>query len=481
MFIFAVDQPQVVYTAEDLGCGIISRIDLRSNVVEKIFSTEFLQPYSQHSFVRKTYDTMSSVKALAQNEVLGGSQLLIGGATSFTVGLLDLRCLSSIPADWEETGESLKSRGHPFVKMWSPRYVSNCNSSDNHRDVERKINKSGVSNVSISGLSFSSDGSSILASYQGDQIYIFNTFSKSGEDFEYKSEYKKRYITTYANALIMLAKEKEEKAKESEASRAIREEKEERIRRIEKSRKENFKSGPRNVLGGHINHATFLKSVSFFGPRDEYVVSGSDTGHLWIWDATSGSLDVEEPEDRTCRVVNFLNAGLIHFPFYHFLISYLSSLYSHELYLYHLLVSVHIVPSFITIIYDFLNYFLNYLLMLLTDESTCNGAVPHPYAPLLCTYGIASDVKLWACDIPKGPRGDRKEVPGLLPCAVNKFIEDDTRYQGRGLGLDYKQLKSEYCDMDRLNAHLQYSKVILIIVYKSILVIDYWAGNKRIV
>ena len=324
MFTFAVDQPQVVYTAEDLGCGIISRIDLRSNVVEKIFSTEFLQPYSEHSFVRKTYDTMNSVKALAQNEVLGGSQLLIGGATSFTVGLIDLRCLSPIPADWEENREGLRSRGHPFVKMWSPRYVSNSNSSDNRKDAERKINKSGVSNVSISGLSFSSDGSSILASYQGDQIYIFNTFSKSGDDFEYKSEYKKTYVTTYANALIMLEKEKEEKAKESEAARATREEKEEKVRKMDKNRKENLKSGARNLLGGHINHATFLKSVSFFGPRDEFVVSGSDTGHLWIWDATSGSLDVEEPEDRTCRVVNFLEAGRIPSLFYNYLIFYLS-------------------------------------------------------------------------------------------------------------------------------------------------------------
>ena len=37
-------------------------------------------------------------------------------------------------------------------------------------------------------------------------------------------------------------------------------------------------------FGGHINFDTFLKTVTYFGPSDEYVMSGSDDGHIFIWE-----------------------------------------------------------------------------------------------------------------------------------------------------------------------------------------------------
>lgn len=40
---------------------------------------------------------------------------------------------------------------------------------------------------------------------------------------------------------------------------------------------------------GHRNAAT-VKGVSFFGAADEYVVSGSDCGHIYIWSKGSGQL-----------------------------------------------------------------------------------------------------------------------------------------------------------------------------------------------
>eukprot|EP01037_Dinobryon_pediforme_P035122 gene35122-41363_t len=92
------------------------------------------------------------------------------------------------------------------------------------------------------------------------------------------------------------------------------------------------------TIGGHINYATFLKTVSFFGPRDEYVVSGSDSGHLWIWRTDSG------------RLTNLLTA----------------------------------------------------------DDRTCNGVIPHPVFPLLASYGIDSDVKLWCCRSP--PEADDENM-----------------------------------------------------------------------
>ncbi|XP_013149060.1 PREDICTED: DDB1- and CUL4-associated factor 8 [Papilio polytes] len=47
--------------------------------------------------------------------------------------------------------------------------------------------------------------------------------------------------------------------------------------------------GYRRRYTGHRNSATF-KGVSFFGPRSQYVVSGSDCSYLYIWDADSEAI-----------------------------------------------------------------------------------------------------------------------------------------------------------------------------------------------
>lgn len=43
------------------------------------------------------------------------------------------------------------------------------------------------------------------------------------------------------------------------------------------------------VFSGHRNSQT-VKGVNFFGPNDEYVVSGSDCGHIFIWDKKDSKL-----------------------------------------------------------------------------------------------------------------------------------------------------------------------------------------------
>ncbi|CAN0109051.1 unnamed protein product, partial [Phaeothamnion confervicola] len=47
--------------------------------------------------------------------------------------------------------------------------------------------------------------------------------------------------------------------------------------------------GYRTKYTGHLNEQT-VKQVNFFGPRSEYVVSGSDCGHIFFWDKESGTL-----------------------------------------------------------------------------------------------------------------------------------------------------------------------------------------------
>lgn len=121
-----------------------------------------------------------------------------------------------------------------------------------------------VQGVSVSGLVISKDRPEVLVSYQGEQIYAFDT---SISDISHES---------YS-------------------------------------------------LGGHLNQATFLKNCAYWGPREEYVVSGGDQGIVWIWDRASG------------RVANLLKA----------------------------------------------------------DETVANGTAPHPFLPMLASYGIESTVKIW--------------------------------------------------------------------------------------
>ncbi|CEP09880.1 hypothetical protein [Parasitella parasitica] len=52
---------------------------------------------------------------------------------------------------------------------------------------------------------------------------------------------------------------------------------------------------PRSKYTGHGNIET-IKDVDFFGPNDEYIVSGSDGGHLFIWDK------------KTSKVIQILQA-----------------------------------------------------------------------------------------------------------------------------------------------------------------------------
>lgn len=58
-----------------------------------------------------------------------------------------------------------------------------------------------------------------------------------------------------------------------------------------------------NVYRGHCNVKT-VKDVNFFGLQDEYVVSGSDSGHVFIWDRkTSQLLNILEGDGEVVNVV----------------------------------------------------------------------------------------------------------------------------------------------------------------------------------
>ena len=98
-------------------------------------------------------------------------------------------------------------------------------------------------NVSISGLAWSTDGRELLASYHGDQIYAFDTWAPNHR-------------------------------------------------------------GSVKAFGGHINHDTFLKGVTYFG-EDHYVLSGSDSGHIFVWDHETARVlrVIEADEDAVNGII----------------------------------------------------------------------------------------------------------------------------------------------------------------------------------
>ena len=55
---------------------------------------------------------------------------------------------------------------------------------------------------------------------------------------------------------------------------------------------------------GHRNNQT-VKGVNFFGPQSEYVVSGSDCGHVFLWEKESEEI-VQCQDGDFCGVVGVM-------------------------------------------------------------------------------------------------------------------------------------------------------------------------------
>ncbi|KAK9238062.1 WD40-repeat-containing domain protein [Lipomyces kononenkoae] len=60
---------------------------------------------------------------------------------------------------------------------------------------------------------------------------------------------------------------------------------------------------PLNVYRGHCNVQT-VKDVNFFGADDEYIMSGSDSGHLFVWEKSTGR--IVQILDADTEIVNVM-------------------------------------------------------------------------------------------------------------------------------------------------------------------------------
>ncbi|KAJ4890522.1 Transducin/WD40 repeat-like superfamily protein [Raphanus sativus] len=114
-----------------------------------------------------------------------------------------------------------------------------------------------TNSVHVTGLAYSQNGGELLVSYNDEHIYLFEKSMGFG------------------SSPVGVSAEKLEEMEEPQ------------------------------VYAGHRNAQT-VKGVSFMGPNDEYVMSGSDCGHIFIWRKRGGKLVRAMVGDR--RVVNQLES-----------------------------------------------------------------------------------------------------------------------------------------------------------------------------
>ncbi|KAL0966316.1 hypothetical protein UPYG_G00293800 [Umbra pygmaea] len=130
-----------------------------------------------------------------------------------------------------------------YVRIYDQRKI---NENDNNGVLKKFCPShlvSSESKTNITCLVYSHDGTEILTSYNDEDIYLFDSSHSDGAD------YRRRYK-------------------------------------------------------GHRNNAT-VKGVNFYGPSSEFVVSGSDCGHIYLWDKVSARI-VQFMEGDRGGVVNCL-------------------------------------------------------------------------------------------------------------------------------------------------------------------------------
>lgn len=120
----------------------------------------------------------------------------------------------------------------------------------------------GDEHVGITGLAFS-DQNELLVSYNNEFIYLFTMDIGLGPDPDFTSQ-----LSSTEDAANKSAKYNQGSSSDSAD--------------------DNVKVGPQ-AYKGHRNCET-VKGVNFFGPKSEYVVSGSDCGRIFIWKKKGGEL-----------------------------------------------------------------------------------------------------------------------------------------------------------------------------------------------
>lgn len=139
----------------------------------------------------------------------------------------------------------------------------------------------------ITGVAFKGD--EILASYTGDSIYLFdiNNSKQYVKSVFPRNSIDENDLSIYSDKDIYGDKDIESNIEKKEEIIIENEEKAE-DKNIEETKDENSNTFVQQY-SGHCNQRT-VKSVAFYGPNWEYVLSGSDDGNVFIWDKKTAKL-----------------------------------------------------------------------------------------------------------------------------------------------------------------------------------------------
>jgi len=191
----------------------------------------------------------------SENSTDGGSTYVFAGGSSPSVALCDLRMTAA----------------------------SSCQRSSNSRVLQyfKPVSLSEENHVSVSGLDLSRDGKELLVSYESDQIYTFPVFPHSQSP--------RRAATDQLEELLNKDSGMEQDGEEERLC--------------------PWGQGKRVLpelasYGAHLNRFTFLKNARYAGPRDEYICTGSDSGHAWVYEKASGAVvSFWKADQSTCNGV----------------------------------------------------------------------------------------------------------------------------------------------------------------------------------
>ena len=128
------------------------------------------------------------------------------------------------------------------------------------------------SRVAVSGMDLSRDRGEIIVGYDSDQIYAFPIFGD---------------VPSAASPGKPFKEEKDDDSDDSE---------------------DGFDDlsfvNAHCYYGGHLNCRTFLKAPKYAGPNDEYICTGSDSGHAFIFERKSGTVaSLLRADSSTCNGV----------------------------------------------------------------------------------------------------------------------------------------------------------------------------------
>ncbi|CAB9529051.1 WD and tetratricopeptide repeats protein 1 [Seminavis robusta] len=174
------------------------------------------------------------------------------------------------------------------VALCDLRMTGGDSSSDNARIVcqYRPRGLEGNVEVSVSGIDLSKDKQELLVSYESDQIYTFPVFphakSAAGPTLEEIGGIgldDDDVAATNGNISLLGGRERTRTGEDVYLNELA-------------------------SYGGHLNRFTFLKNAKYAGPNDEYICTGSDSGHAWIYERATGAVvSLLNADHSTCNGV----------------------------------------------------------------------------------------------------------------------------------------------------------------------------------